>query len=368
MKIAFLFGSLNRGGTETLMLDVCRNLNNSDFEAIGIYRKKGVMEQDFLSTSVKFHYLPVEKNKIAYFVRLRKLLIAEKVTIVHAQQPLDAVLAKIAMSATKTKVILTVHGFDTTEKNKKNKLLDFILKRTNKNIYVSQFQKRYYTTKYHLNEKKQIVIYNGIDFKKIEPTANEKSSDLRNELHINRETLLFGMVGNFTAVRDPMTVCRFLKLLNQKQVDFLFVFVGKKVDNEPERFDECLDFCKKNDLNERVRFLGSRQDVPNILHQLDAFVYSSEQDTFGIAVVEALAAGISVFVNDWEVMKEITENGNLAILYKSKDEYDLLDKFMLFLQSKEKFQSKAEGVKNTVRKKYDINSYLIHLKEIYASL
>ena len=234
MKVAFLFGSLNRGGTETLMLDVCRNLNNSDFEAIGIYRKKGVLEQDFLSTSVKFHYLPVKKNKIAYFIRLRKLLMAEKVTIVHAQQPLDALFAKVALMGSNIKVLLTVHGFDTTEKNKKDKLLNFILKRTNKNIYVSQFQKHYYTTKYHLNDKKQEVIYNGIDFNKIEQTANERYSDLRDELHINRETLLLGMVGNFTAVRDPMTVCLFLKLLNQKQVDFLFVFVGKGLKTKPK--------------------------------------------------------------------------------------------------------------------------------------
>lgn len=368
MKIAFLFGSLNRGGTETLMLDVCRNLNNSNFEAIGIYRKRGVMEQDFLSTSVKFHYLPVKKNKIVYFIRLRKLLMAEKVTIVHAQQPLDALFAKVALMGSNIKVLLTVHGLDSTEKNKKDKLLNYILKRTDKNVFVSHYQKHYYTTKYHLNDKKQAVIYNGIDFNKIEQTANERYSDLRNELHISRETLLLGMVGNFTAVRDPLTVCRFLKLLNQKQVDFHFVFVGKRIEDETERYDSCIKYCDENNLNEQVTFLGVRQDVPEILKQLDAFVYSTEHDTFGIAVVEALAAGLPVFVNDWDVMKEITENGNLAILYKSKDEYDLLNKFMLFLQSKEKFQSKAEEVKNTVRKKYDINSYLIHLKEIYASL
>lgn len=39
MKVAYLFGSLNRGGTETLLLDICQNLKKTDFDAIGIYRK-----------------------------------------------------------------------------------------------------------------------------------------------------------------------------------------------------------------------------------------------------------------------------------------------------------------------------------------
>ena len=47
MKTAIVLGSLNRGGTETLMLDLCQNLKKKDFDAVGIYRKGGVLEQEF---------------------------------------------------------------------------------------------------------------------------------------------------------------------------------------------------------------------------------------------------------------------------------------------------------------------------------
>lgn len=60
---------------------------------------------------------------------------------------------------------------------------------------------------------------------------------------------------------------------------------------------------------DKVHFMGPRSDVPELLASWDAFLYSTDHDTFGIAVVEAIAAGLPTFVNDWEVMKlQITAN------------------------------------------------------------
>ena len=149
------------------------------------------------------------------------------------------------------------------------------------------------------------------------------------------------MVGNFNPGRDQMTVCKFLNKLKETDADFHFLFVGKRVESCAERYDDCVRYCKENGLEWNVSFLGVRNDVPQILSQLDAFIYSTEHDTFGIAVVEAIATGIPVFVNDWKVMREITEDGKLAKLYKTKDFNELLEKFNVFLHNKEKYQKQA---------------------------
>ena len=165
-----------------------------------------------------------------------------------------------------------------------------------------------------------------------------------------------------------MTICRFLNLLNKKGVDFAFLFVGDKNTNEPWCFDDCVKYCMHNNLNGKVFFLGTRDDVPNILNQLDAFIYSSNHDTFGIAVIEAMAMGLPVFVNDWEVMKEITDKGKHATLFKTRNEHDLFNKFLQFLQNEEAFIQKAKKDAAWARQKYDISRYLIELKNIYAEL
>ena len=232
---------------------------------------------------------------------------------------------------------------------------------------MSNYQQEYYSQKYNLRPDKQVVIYNGIKFSKFDRTPNETThSNLRKELKIDDATLLMGMVGNFVPGRDQMTLCRFLKLIKEQPVDFHFIFIGSKSETFPQIYEECLDFINRNGLSERVTFAGSREDVPALLNQLDAFLYATDHDTFGIAVVEAMAAGVPVFVNDWEVMNEITEEGKLATIYKTKDEKDLLEKFMLFLQTKETYKQKANEVSTIVRQKYSIEKYIENLKIVYS--
>jgi glycosyltransferase involved in cell wall biosynthesis len=148
-------------------------------------------------------------------------------------------------------------------------------------------------------------------------------------------------------------------------IDFHFVFIGRKYENVSFLYDDCFDFCEKNKLHDKVSFLGSRNDVPSILHQLDAFLFATDHDTFGIAVVEAMAVSIPVFVNDWGVMTEITDGGKYATLYKTKDEVDLLREFMLFLQEKEPFHLKAKRAAIFVQEKYSIEKHIENLKKEY---
>ncbi|KGN79128.1 hypothetical protein HW49_07085 [Porphyromonadaceae bacterium COT-184 OH4590] len=365
MKVAYLFGSLNRGGLETLMLDVCQNICKEDFNAIAFYRKGGALEQDFIKTGVPFVYLPVSKNIFKYLYKLRKSIISNKTDIVHAQQPIDAIFAQLACVGTKVKVVLTFHRFDY---NDNKAIIKYIIRRTDKNIFVSNYQRQYYNEKYRLNNSKQNIIYNGINFDKLKNIDNNQSIPLREELKLPHSTLLFGMVGNFNIGRDQMTVCRFLKLLNAHNIDFHFIFIGKKVENEPYRYDHCVEFCQTNELSHTVSFLGVRNDVPQILNQLDAFVYATDHDTFGIAVVEAIASSTPVFVNDWAVMKEITQEGKLAMLYKTKDENDLLEKFILFLQNKKNIKKQAEENARIVREQYSIKKHIENTKLLYKKL
>ncbi len=377
MKIAYLLGSLNRGGTETLLLDVCRNAAANQLDAIAIYRKSGVLEPDFINSNVQLYKLPFQKNVFNYFFRLRRLLINHGIKQVHAQQPLDALLAWVTTLGLDIKIVLTLHGYDFQESRLGKMILSFILKRTDTNIYVSNTQREYYKKKYRLDENKQRVVYNGISFNKFDEAKSasthsmtlshimSKEDMLRDELKLPTDTMLFGTVGNFNNVRDQLTICRFLNFLKKEGVSFHFVFVGKKVDNSADLYDGCVNYCRQNNLLENVSFLGSRDDVPDILSQLDAFVYATDHDTFGIGVVEAMAVGIPVFVNDWQVMSEITDSGKYATLYKTKDEQDLLRHFLLFLQDRTDFMTKAANASSFVRHKYSIEKHIERLKKIY---
>lgn len=363
-KIAYILGSLNRGGLETLALDVFNNANTIGIELIGIHRKKGVLYEAFYKTGIPFFEIGLRHRlDFTYFFKMRRLLIKEQISIAHCHQPIDALLVYLATIGLKIKILLTIHSNGPEDSPIRNTLKRFLFWKVNKVLFVSNFTKNIYFQKFRLWDSSKLqVLYNGIDFAKFQQPSN---CNIRTELSIQKKTLLLGSVGNFTSGRDQLTVCRFLNLLRLQKNDFIFLFIGEKSEAEPELYNSCIEYCNKHDLNRNVTFLGMRNDVPAILTQLDAFVYSTVHDTFGIAVIEAMYVGTPVFLNDWEVMKEITDNGKYANIYRSGDENDLLQTFNPFLKNKNEYEQKAKLARIFVEKNYCIQSHLQLLKKIY---
>jgi len=367
INVLFLLGSLNRGGTETLIADCFVNHKESGFNILGIYRSGGALEQTFINSGVDLFQLhPQNIFDIRYFFKLRKILKNNKINIIHAQQPLDGLYGFIAKLGLNIKLVLTFHGYDFNAGKLTTIINKLIIGLTDLNIYVSEHQKKYYLKKYKLEDDSgQQVVYNGVAFDKLKA---EQGISIIKELKLSSSKYLLGSVGNFVAGRDSLTICKFLNVLNKKHIDFHFLFVGAKDESEPWRYDECVEFCKKNGLENAVHFLGSRSDVPSLLNQLDGFIYATDHDTFGIAVIEAIASEIPVFVNDWNVMLEVTQGGNLAEIYKTKNVEDLYLAFEKYMNNPEKYKQYAKQNAAAVKEKFSIQQHLKNLKTAYSSL
>jgi glycosyltransferase involved in cell wall biosynthesis len=352
MTVAYLFGSLNRGGTETLMLDVFHTVQADRLNIIGIYRKEGVLLPDFISGGKEMIYLPVRSNFMNYVVGLRRLVKQNNIDILHTVQSLDAVLAIMACVGLKVKVVQTIHGFDADGSLRSKWPMKWSLLMTNVTVFVSKYQREYYLQKFKLSNRSNFrVVYNGIAMDKFLPRAQKPESG----------PLQLLTVGNFNAGRDQLTLCKLALRLKNEGVDFRWFFAGKRIDNEAWRYDRCVQFVRDNQLNDRVIFAGVRNDVPELLSQSDLFVYASDHDTFGIAVVEAMAAGVPVLVNDWPVMKEITNDGEWATIYKTRDENDFYLKFKQALS--------ATSAQDKVKTRFSIQEHINQLiQTVYQPL
>ena len=137
-----------------------------------------------------------------------------------------------------------------------------------------------------------------------------------------------------------------------------------------QSYDECMRISEENGMK-NVHFLGARSDVPALLRQMDGFVYSTDHDTFGIAVVEAMAARLPIVVNDWPVMKEVcgeSEENNVRY-FKSKDVKDCAEAIQQMLKDLEnptkEFKSRCAHNATWARERYSIENYITTLSHIY---
>ncbi len=368
IKVAYLLGSLNRGGTETLLYDLFRRHDAVPYDMICLHRKNGAFQEEYYQTGVPMYQLNPQRGRyLTYIYKLRKRLLTEHVTHVHAQQYLDALYAYLACIGTSIQIVETFHGYDFKAGKLVSCMIKLSMRWVDKVCFVSAAEKRYYLQKYHIrdNSVKYFVVYNGLNLEKLDVVGDLPKLPTKNRsLARDSGCLKLAMVGNFVSGRSQSSLRQFLLDLHRAGIAYDFYFVGKRNDAEPWRYDDCVRFCEEHDLQE-VHFLGARNDVPGILKQLDAFVYATDHDTFGIAVIEAIATGVPTFVNDWEVMREITQEGTLATLYRTNDMVDLFKHFADFMQHQTAYQKAAQQAAKMVRQKYSIETHINRLYELY---
>lgn len=370
MKIAYFIGRLNRGGLESLTLDICRNHGETPYDFVCVYRHEGNMSEDFKASGAPMIQVRKPKGILRYLWSLRKTFLYEKVDIVHSQTPSNTLLLSLVLHGTGIKVVTTFHGYNFGHAPWWQKKIVYAV--SNKILCVSNHQKQYYENKWGLlKENKLQVAYNGVDFSKID------SAKPSLEFEDYPQRIRLAMVGNFVSGRSQNIIAKSIHHMREHGIcNFDFYFIGKRVEQEAWRFDKCVQYCEGHQLN-NIHFLGSRGDVPELLKTMDGFVYSTEHDTFGIAVIEAIAAGLPIVVNDWPVMTEVCNLGlqesNRAIrFFRTDDVADCAEKMKELLMeiktNSEQLHADCQLAMIAVKHKYSIESHIQQLFKIYQSL
>mgnify|MGYP000893687526 CR=1 FL=1 len=332
-----------------------------------ISSKGGALESDFRSSSEHFRIVPRKTFFDPVFTyRIYRYCRENNITVIHCHQLLECFNALFISLLLRVEIYLTYHGYYYFSKNSLVKLIGmYVAKKVALNIFVSKSLRDYYLEKYPLKSKSTFVLYNGV------PLTDENEYDktsLREEAGAGINDVVLGMTGNFSPARNQLLVCKAFRRLIENHPEpskFKLIFVGKE-DNHPlSRYREAITYCRDAGISGKVYFAGLRREAARLVKNFDLFVYSSRRETFCLSVVEAMAAGIPVIVNDLPVMKEITENGEFASVYTSDDENDLYLKLKEAVGNIQIFREKAISLKDKIRSRYSVGSHLGRLTEIY---
>jgi glycosyltransferase involved in cell wall biosynthesis len=144
---------------------------------------------------------------------------------------------------------------------------------------------------------KLVKIYPGIETDCISwrPPSREKGRPFRVLMvgHIQPRKRLEDGIG---AVQQLIPVCPEIQL----QVAGRIVEAGY--------FEKLQQLVRGNGLEDHVKFLGLRMDVPELMRQSDALLHAAESEAFGMVIIEAMAVGLPVIAPAIEGPKEIIED------------------------------------------------------------
>ena len=174
IKVLVANDTFNRGGQETLILDIISYSNkygsNNSFELLLNYAKGELIRE--LDKTIKVHIISRRKKiDIRSLFKIRTLLKTSKFTVIHTHSPTLGLYILIAKTGLNIPMVQTIHGFwDKRSSSGKPQIIHLLLTYIlmffcKRNIIVSNYLQSEYL-KYYLPKKKFTVIYNGINFEK----------------------------------------------------------------------------------------------------------------------------------------------------------------------------------------------------------
>ncbi len=366
LKVLHILDSLGRGGAEMQALDVCRNARNHGLDLTFAATGGGALEADFRQSGAEFirlnRRLPLDFNII---LQLRKIIKEREIQIVQGYQPVEGLHLYLASVGLPVKRVLSFQGFIYDRKNRHT--AKFLIPQMHANIVVSRGLRTWLEETDKLDVRRNFhVVYNGADRNRI--VSNHKI--LREELNLNDDDSLFGMVANFyrDARKDQMTICRALPKVFSEIKNSHCVFVGKTEPGAEEKFAACVRFCEENKVADRVHFLGGRSDMPDVLASLDLFVFSSLQEGLPVAACEAMLARVPMIVSDIEPLLEASGDGKYAEVFQTQNAAELADKILKLLKDEKLRMDLASRAFDFATENFSIEAHLKNLKNLYQSL
>ncbi len=163
------------------------------------------------------------------------------------------------------------------------------------------------------------MVRNGV----VKPSF-EDAPNLIDELRINQNTKVFVHPGRITLAKNQIALCRVFSRLVKEGNDVVLVIAGNN--QEPDLYNQMEPY-----FNERIRYVGERNDVSSLLSRADGFCLSSIWEGLPVTLLEALSVGCIPICTPVGGIVNVVNDGNNGILSSTIEEdayYQAIKRFL----------------------------------------
>jgi N-acetyl-alpha-D-glucosaminyl L-malate synthase BshA len=253
-------------------------------------------------------------------------------------------------------VITTLHGTDITLVGRDKTFAPVVAFSINQSDAITAVSENLRDETYRTFpiEKEIRVIYNFVDSRRF----HKKPIDaFRKAIAPNGERILMH-ASNFRKVKRVQDVVRIFEIVRRKMPAKL-MFVG----DGPER-SGAESLCRELGLCDDIRFVGKQEQMEEILAIADLFLLTSEYESFGLAALEAMAAGVPVISTNAGGLPEIAIQGQTGYLNDVGDIYGMSDNAIRILEDEAVLkQFKANAAAHA--KNFDIHRIVPQYEALY---
>lgn len=225
-------------------------------------------------------------------------------------------------------------------------LLDKLAMRKSRNLATLSKSKREEIAKYYnIDSKKVCVLPPGIDYERFRIATFKEKSDLRKVWNYDSDDKIMVCVSRLSSEKNLEILINAVDNIYDKKIKL--IFIG---DGDQKRVLQKI--CSSKKLENRIRFLGFKENVEDFYKMSDVFILPSKYEGFGHVYLEALASGLPCIAarnnppESITVSEEIITNEKLGIIVN----YNSLEEIV---------QAISESFKNSEKYKFDRRNHVI---------
>lgn len=361
IKLLFVLPSLEGGGAERIVCNLMSVLNKNIFDVnLFLFNNKGVY-WDLLSNDVNVFFGSRDKKYSKWLIIKNLYRVSKDMDIIIGSMELMPTYFSVLVGKLlRKKIIGWVHiNIDSilNDKNKiirflhRNILLKFFYNKLDRIVAVSNGAKENISK--YLNDKnrnKVECIYNPIKINEIKEKAKE-------ELVEKIEKPFIMGIGRLERQKNFILLIRAYRILLDRGIKHNLIILGQGSQKE-----YLVNEVKKLNMEEKVKFLGFKENPYKYLNQADVFVQSSIYEGLPTVLIEALVLNIPVVATNCpDGANEILDNGKYGLLVKMNDEKALADAIEKILNDRDLQREYKIKSKDGINRFDD--KYITHLFE-----
>lgn len=281
------------------------------------------------SQGYKVVTIPIERSLnpvlgLRSVLALIRLFRQGKFDVVHVHTPLAAMIGRIAAFFVGVPLIVyTAHGFYFHEAMPKWKYqiffnLEKILGRITGLVFCQSAEDAECAVKHKfVASDKVLTIGNGVSVQRFDPARYDAKLS-RKAIGIPEDAFVIGMVGRQVQEKGVGDFVQAAVKLGEVYKNVWFVLVGERLISDHNRgVDQDIDHAEQA-LGERLRLLGHRKDVPELLAAFDVFCLPSWREGMPRSIIEAMMMGKPVVATNIRGSREEVVHEETGLLVPTK--------------------------------------------------
>jgi len=221
--------------------------------------------------------------------------------------------------------------------------------------------------KHGFNNSILIRIYNGIDSERF--TATKTKKQMMNELHLNGNHPIIGMVGNIKEWKGQETVIRSMQYVKQKYPKIKSLLIGGHSAVDQKYIKRLHAIIDELNLSDQVIFTGKRKDVPDLMNILQVLIHASiSPEPFGRVIIEGMAMQKPVIATNIGAAPEIIAEGVTGLLFPPKNERRLAEGILYLIGNSQNAQKMGKAGSLRVRDHFHISDNIKLTQTLYEKI